>query len=168
VAKHEQNGKNAFFERAPARRTEMTRIAGLACAIAFLLLPVNSQNERFSKYQRVEAYEVRPGILMTPRYAADGQVCEVAIQKDHYFNGTIQYDSELPREVVIQIFDELAPPAERGPQTINDELARLSLYAGASVTSFLDYKNVALDVSRPASSPGDIVAVIQWKGRSCQ
>lgn len=146
----------------------MTRSTGFACAIAFLLLPVNSQNERFSKYQRVEAYEVRPGILMTPRYAADGQVCEVAIQKDHYFNGTIQYDSELPREVVIQIFDELAPPAERGPQTINDELARLSLYAGASVTSFLDYKNVALDVSRPASSRGDIVAVIQWKGRSCQ
>jgi hypothetical protein len=168
VAKHEQNGKNAFFERAPARRTEMTRIAGLACAIAFLLLPVNSQNERFSKYQRVEAYEVRPGILMMPRYATDGQICEAAIQKDLYFKGTIQYDSTLPPEIVIQIFDELAPPAERGPLTINDELARLSLYAGNSVTSFLDYKYVSLDVSRPTSSPGDIAAVIQWKGRSCQ
>jgi hypothetical protein len=146
----------------------MTRLTTLACAIAFLLVSVNSQNERFSKYRRVEAYEVRPGILMMPRYAADGQVCEIAIQKDHYSSGTIQYDATLPREVVIQIFDELAPPAERGPQTINDELARLSLYAGASVTWFLDYKNVSLDVSRPASSPGDIVAVIQWKGRSCQ
>ena len=146
----------------------MTRLTGLACAIAFLLLPVNSQNKRFSRYKRVEAYEVRPGILMMPRYAADGQVCEVAIQKDHYFNGMIQYDSTLPRGVVIQIFDELAPPAERGPLTINDELARLSLYAGNSVTSFLDYKNVSLDVSRPASSPDDIVAVIQWKDHSCQ
>ena len=146
----------------------MTRLTGLACAIAFLLLPVNSQNKRFSRYKRVEAYEVRPGILMMPRYAADGQVCEVAIQKDHYFNGMIQYDSTLPRRVVIQILDELAPPAERGPLTINDELARLSLYAGNSVTSFLDYKNVSLDVSRPTSSPDDIVAMIQWKGRSCQ
>ena len=146
----------------------MTRVTGLACAIAFVLLPVNSQNERFSRYKRVEAYEVRPGILMMPRYAADGQVCEVAIQKDHYFNGMIQYDSTLPPRVVIQILDELAPPAERGPLTINDELARLSLYAGNSVTSFLDYKNVSLDVSRPTSSPDDIVAMIQWKGRSCQ
>jgi hypothetical protein len=145
----------------------MTRLTWLACAIAFLILPPNSQNERFSRYKRVEAYEVRPGILMMPRYSADGKVCEVAIQKDHYSNGTIQYDSTLPRGIVVQIFDELAPPAERGPMTINDELARLSLYAGNSATSFLDYKNVSLDVSRPTSSPSDIVAVIQWKGRSC-
>jgi hypothetical protein len=146
----------------------MTRLTGLACAIAFLLFPGNSQSERFSKYKRVEAYEVRPGFLMMPRYAADGQLCEVAVQKEHYSNGTIQYDSTLPRETVIQIFDELAPPAERGPLTIKDELARLSLYAGNSVTSFLDYENVSLDVSRPTSSPDDIVAVILWKGRSCQ
>lgn len=146
----------------------MTRLTGLACAIAFLFLPVNFQNEQFSKYKRVEAYEVRPGILMMPRYAIDDQVCEVAIQKGYYVNGMIQYDSTLPRGIVIQIFDELAPAAERGPLTINDELGRLSLYAGNSVTSFLDYKNVSLDVSRATSSADDIVAVIQWKGRSCK
>jgi hypothetical protein len=146
----------------------MTRSTGFACAIAFLLLPVNSQNERFSKYQRVEAYEVRPGILMMPRYSANGQVCMVVVQKDHYVNEVALLDSTLPREVVTQIFDELVPPSERGPLGTNNEMARLSVYSGNSVTSRLDYKNVSFEISRQASSPGDIVAVIQWKGRSCQ
>ena len=146
----------------------MTRLTGLACAIAFLLLPVNSQNERFSKYKRVDAYEVRRGILIMPRYSANGQVCMIVAQKDHYVDDVAFLDSTLPREVVAQIFDELVPPSERGPLTTNDEMARLSLYAGNSVTSRLDYKNVSLEISRLASSPDDIVAVIQWKGRSCQ
>ena len=146
----------------------MTRLTSLACMIAFVLLPVNSQNERFSRYKRVEAYEVRPGILMMPRYSADGRVCMVVVQKDHYVNEVALLDSTLPRDVVTQIFDELVPPSERGPLSTNDEMARLSVYAGNSVTSLLDYKNASLEISREASSPGDTVAVIQWKGRSCQ
>jgi hypothetical protein len=146
----------------------MTKLTGLACLIAFLLLPANSQNERFSKYKRVEAYEVRPGILMMPTYAASGQVCRIVLQKEHYVDGVADLDSTLPREVVSQLFEELVPPTERGPLTTNKEFDRLSLYAGGSVTSFHDYENVSLDISRLASSPGDIVAVIQWKGRSCQ
>jgi hypothetical protein len=146
----------------------MSRSTGLACAIAFLLFPVNSHNEPFSKYKRVEAYEVRPGILMMPSYSANGQVCMVVLQKAHYVNGVTDLDSTLPREVVTQILDELAPPSERGPLTTDPEMARLSLYSGNSVTSLLDYKNVSFDISRLTSSPGDIVAVIQWKGRSCR
>jgi hypothetical protein len=146
----------------------MAKLTVLACAIAFLLFPANSQNERFSKYKRVEAYEVRPGILMMPRYSANGQICMAVVQKDHYVSGVAVLDSGLPREVVTQIFDELAPPSERGPLSMNDEMARLSFYGGNSVAWFLDYKNVSLDVSRLASSPDDIVAVIQWKNRSCQ
>jgi hypothetical protein len=146
----------------------MTRLTGLACAIAFLLFPVNSQNERFSKYKQVEAYEVRSGILIMPRYSANGQVCMVIVQKDHYVNGVAVLDSTLPREVVTQIFDELVPPSERGPLSTNNEMARLSVYSGNGVTSLLDYENVSFDISRQASSPGDIIAVIQWKGRSCQ
>lgn len=146
----------------------MTRLAGLACAIAFLLFPVNSQTERFSKYRRVEAYEVRPGILMMPRYSANGQVCMVVLQKDHYVSGVADLDSTLLRDAITQIFDELAPPSERGPLTVDPELARLSLYAGNAVTSLLDYKNVSFDISREASSPGDIIAVIYWKAHPCQ
>jgi hypothetical protein len=50
--------------------------------IAFILLPVakaqtDQHNSHFSNYKAVEAYEIRPGILMMPRYAKDGSVCEV-------------------------------------------------------------------------------------------
>lgn len=146
----------------------MIRLGGLICAIAFLLFPPNPQSERFSKYKRVEAYEMRPGILMMPRFSMDGQVCMVVLQKDHYVNGIMELDSTLPRELITEIFDELVPASERGPLTTNTEMARLSLYAGNSVTSVVDYKNVSFDVARQASSPSDIMAVIQWKGRSCQ
>lgn len=146
----------------------MAKLIGLTCAIALLLLPAKLHNERFSKYKRVEAYEVRPGILMMPRYAANGQVCMIVLQKEHYVKGAADLDSTLPRQVVAQIFDELVPPTERGPLTTNKEFDRLSVYAGNSVTSLHDYENVSFDISRLASSPGDIVATIQWKGRSCQ
>lgn len=144
------------------------RLIGLACAIAFLLFPAKPQNERFSKYKRVEAYEVRPGILMMPKYTADGQVCTVVVEKDHYVNGVAVLDSTMPREVVTQIFDELVLPSERGPLTTNKEFDRLSVYTGNSVTSLHDYENVSFDISLQASSPGDIIAVIQWKGRLCR
>jgi hypothetical protein len=43
----------------------MTRLAGLAFAIAFLLFPVNSQNEQFSKYRRVGGWASRQTELST-------------------------------------------------------------------------------------------------------
>jgi len=146
----------------------MTRLTALACSIAFLLSPGKPQSERFSKYKRVEAYEVRAGILMMPRYSANGQVCMVVVQKDHYVDGVAVLDSTLPREVVTQVFEELVPPSERGPLNTENEMARLSVHSGNGVTSQLDYKNISFDISRQASSPGDIIAVIQWKGRLCQ
>jgi len=146
----------------------MRKLIGLACAIALLLLPATPQNEEFSKYKRVEAYEVRTGVLMMPRYAANGQVCKIVLQKEHYVDGVVDLDSTLPREAVTQIFDELVPPSERGPLTTNKEFDRLSVYTGNSVTSLHDYENVSFDISRLSSSTGDIVAVIQWKGQTCQ
>jgi len=146
----------------------MVRFVGLICAIAFLLLPASPQSERFSSYRRVEAYEVRPGILMMPRFSVDGQVCMVVLQKDHYVHGIADLDSTLSRELVMQVFDELVPPSERGALSTNNEMARLSVYSGNGVTSLLDYKNVSLEIARQASSAGDIVAVIQWKDHSCQ
>jgi hypothetical protein len=146
----------------------MVKLVGIAYVVAFLLFASQVRNERFSKYKPVEAYEVRPGILMMPRYSANGKICTAVLQKIHFANGVVDLDSTLPRETVTQIFDELVPPNERGPLSTSDEMARLSLYAGNAVTSRLDYQNVSLEISRQASSHGDVVAVIDWKGRTCQ
>jgi hypothetical protein len=105
---------------------------------------------------------------MMPRYSVGGQVCEIVIQKEHYFNGIVHLDSTLPREVVTNIVDELVPANERGPLTTNNEWSRLSVHAGNTVTSFVDYENVSVDISHSPSTSGDIVAVITWKKRICQ
>jgi hypothetical protein len=148
----------------------MTKWIALACAMAFVFLPTNSQNERFSKYKRIEAYQIRPGIMIIPKYSTGGEVCLVAIQRNHFDDQeqVASLDSTVPREVLTQIFDELVPPDERGTLTLPDEFARLSVYGGGSATSLLDYKNVSFQISRLASTPGDVVAVIQWKGRLCK
>ena len=57
----------------------MTKLIGLACAIAFLFFLVKPQNDKFLKYKAIETYEIRPGILMMPRYSAGGHLCEIVI-----------------------------------------------------------------------------------------
>ena len=34
-----------------------------------------------AKYRQVTSYEQRPDVVMTPKYAADGQVCEMALAR---------------------------------------------------------------------------------------
>jgi hypothetical protein len=126
------------------------------------------QSGRFAKYRAVEAYEIRPGILMMPRFSADGQVCEIALQRDHYANGAFDLDSTLPREVVTQIFDELVPADQRGPLMTPKSFAGLSWYNGPTVTTGTYYKNVSIQIFGPTSPRNDIVALITWEGRTCQ
>lgn len=146
----------------------MLRLISLVCVVALLWPVAEPQHGRFSGHTPVEAYEIRPGILIMPKYTGAGQLCQVVIQRDHYTNGVVDLDSTLSREVVTQVFDELVPPAERGPFTTDKALEGLSLYGGGVVTTHFDYEHVLLDISRPASSPDYVVALVTWKGRDCQ
>ena len=146
----------------------MAKLIGFGCVVALLLPLAEPQGGRFSKYAPVKAYEITPGVFVMPKYSEIGQLCQAVIQKDHYTGGVADLDSALAPKVITQIFDQLAPSAERGAFTIDKELEGLSLYGGGGVTTFLDYKNVSLDMMRPASSPGYVVAVITWKNRGCQ
>jgi hypothetical protein len=145
----------------------MSKTIGFACTVMCLFLSVRPQNDKFLKYRAVESYEIRPGILMMPRYSEDGQVCEVAVERRHFSN----LDSTIPREMLTQIADELVPAGERGP--VNPNLGReyLSAYSGNGVTTFADYKNVSIHifgVASPIGFAGDIVAVIRWNNRRCR
>lgn len=145
----------------------MSKLIGFACTVMVLFVFAKPQTDRFSKYPAVEAYEIRPGVLMMPSYASDGQVCQIELEKRHYSNGTALLDSRLPHEVMMQIIDELVPPSERGPQTMNFGKEYMSAYSGNSVTTFAEYKNVSIDIYREASSAGDVVAMIRWKNEGC-
>src|ERR1700722_4808792 len=119
----------------------MSNSIGLACAFISLFVLINPQNERFAKYKPVEAYEIRPGVLMMPSYSGDGQVCEVGIQKRNYSPEIVRLDSSLSRKEIDEIFDELVPANERGPKS-NNILGRLSVVDGISSTETVDFENV--------------------------
>ena len=149
----------------------MSKIIGTVCTSLFLVVFAAPQKGGgFSKYRPIEVYEVRPGILMMPRYADDGQVCEMVVEKQHYSNNKAYLDSTIPREVITRITDELVPASERGAAITNAGKAYISAYTGNSVTSFADYENVSINVygkTSSASESGDIVAVVHWKNRKC-
>jgi hypothetical protein len=126
------------------------------------------ESGRFAKYRAVEAYEIRPGILMMPKYSADGQVCKISIQRDHYVNGVVDVDSTLSREVLTKIFEELVPADQRGPLTTPKEFAGLSLYGGNTVATGTYYKYVSIQIIGPTSPRNDVAALITWEGRTCQ
>jgi hypothetical protein len=93
---------------------DMSKLIGLALAAVLLLPSANPVREQFAKYKAVEAYEIRPGVLMMPRYSSDGQVCEIGLEKLHYSPEIIRLDSSLSREEVDQVLEELVPANERG------------------------------------------------------
>ena len=149
----------------------MSKLMTLSCSLAFLFLFIKSPDDRFIKYRSVEAYEVRPTILMMPSYTTDGQICRIELEKRHFKNETALLDSTMSHEVITQIFDELVPSGEKGPLIPNLGTDYLSLYGGNSVTTFAEYKNVSISIfgiASPIASAGDVVAVISWKNRKCQ
>jgi hypothetical protein len=80
-----------------------------ACVLLLLLLTASPQTTSMAKYKAVEAYEVRPGILMFPTYTEDGQVCEIGLERRHYSPEIIRLDPNLSREDIDAIVDELDP-----------------------------------------------------------
>jgi len=92
TACHEQMGVN-----------DMRKTTCLICVVVVLRLLAMAQNERLFKYRAVEAYEIRPGILMMPRYSDSHEVCEIVLQRDHYLNETAHLGkTTYPRTPVTQ------------------------------------------------------------------
>ena len=148
----------------------MLKLSILACVMALLFLPTGPQNGKFSKYKAVAAYEIRPGILMMPKYAEDGEVCEITLQTTNASSDTINLTPTLPRKTVLELVDELAPVDERGPRTMDFGRDYISQHTGESVTTFAEWENVAVNIYGRASAgcgKGDVIAEIRWKKRAC-
>ena len=151
----------------------MAKVLSAACVL-FLFLTASPQKNRMAKYKAVEAYEVRPGVLMFPSYSEEGQVCEIGLERRHYSPEMIRLDSTLARTDVDAIVDELAPASERGPKSQNP-LDDLMLVVGPGRTTFEQYENVTVQIesaviatSKKKSTVDDVAAVIIWKHRKCK
>jgi hypothetical protein len=153
----------------------MLKVIGLACMSMLLLFYASPQSSRFSGYKTVEAYEIRPGILMMPRYADDGQVCEIGLERRHYSPEKIRLDSSLSREEIDRIFEELVPTNERGPKKTAREGGDQILESGNSLVASSEYENVSIQIYSAVSSSkkheivaDDIAATLRWNNRKCR
>jgi hypothetical protein len=150
----------------------MSKLIGVVLPALLLAASMNPDRERFAKYKAVEAYEVRPGLLVLPTYSADGQVCAIGLEKLHYSAEMIRLDSNLSRSELDQIFEELVPDDERSPKLGRD----LITMSGRGVTTTIDFKNVSPQITGKELSSSaqrgvvedEIVAIIRWKLRQCQ
>ena len=152
----------------------MSKLIGSVAAL-LLLAAANPAREKFAKYKAVEAYEIRPGILMMPRYAADGQLCEVGLEKLHYSPEKIRLDSGLSPKEIEEIFAELAPSAERGPKPTGVFEQGMSTFSGRGMVSDEEYQNVSIQIYSALSLDGkaiasgdEVTARLSWKNRKCQ
>jgi hypothetical protein len=154
----------------------MSKLIG-SVAAAMLLLPMAyAGREKFAKYKAVEAYEIRPGILAMPRYSTDGQVCEIGLERLHYSPGEVRLDSSLSRKDIDEIFDELVPSEERGPQPKNPvEQVAGGFISGLAMVSDEEYQNVSIKIygelspgGEKAATVNEVAAALKWKNRKCE
>ena len=154
----------------------MSKLIASVVAAIILLPALNLGRERFAKYKAVEAYEIRPGILMMPRYSADGQVCEIGLEKLHYSPDMIRLDSSLSRKDIDQIFDELVPSGERGPKPTGLLDQGMTTFSGRGMVSDDEYQNVSIQIfgnlspadGKDGATVEEVTATLTWKKRNCQ
>jgi hypothetical protein len=74
----------------------MLKLVGLGLTVVLVLnAALTAQPQQFEKYRKVEAYEVRPGLLVMPRYASDDEVCEIGLERLLYSPELIRLDPAL-------------------------------------------------------------------------
>jgi len=155
------------------------KLPALLLAFAFLSISVTAQtaSDLASKYGSTHSsYEIRPGIFVTVKFVADGQVCEMYVEKRHLqSSGTIDVNETLmSQDEITPIIEELIPVNTRGKET---ERENISIWGGAMTTTD-NYENVSITyyrgVDRKRSGKWNIVVgsiaavVIRWKNRGCK
>lgn len=121
-------------------------------------------------YPVVISYEVRPGILMIPRYTADGQVCEMSFARQHMTRSGVCLDSRISDKLANDIVNELAPPAARGEELHEPpHPSGVVVTAGRTDITLYNYENLEVTFATLSGErPGVVAAVISWKNRTCK
>jgi hypothetical protein len=125
-----------------------------------------SASDLDTKYPRVVSYEIHPGILMTPKYAPDGQVCEMVLERRQMVGPDVVFGSSFSEKEVKKLVDELAPETERGKNMT--EFLNTTVDGGFLITEY-NYENVLIrvyGVTRPEPVRNTLIKII-WRKRSC-
>ena len=135
-----------------------------------------------ARYQTLRVYEVGPDILMTARFAVDGQVCEMALEPRRYQQkaNTIVSGATLSRDRLEGLIDELVPEAERGKRA-KDPLEGFTSISGHSTSTSFNYEKITVTLYGSIGDPivenglikgfargtGEEIAIITWRNRTC-
>jgi len=146
----------------------MMRLIASICLLALVASPFT---DRFRKYHTVEAYEIRPGVVIMPAYTASHDLCEISIEKRHYSNNSVDMDATMSKEQVLSLFDELVPKKERGGPTgrlpADTEVSELDL---GMLSTRIPYDNVTLTMYGKKDSSDRqkyVAAIISWNKFQC-
>jgi hypothetical protein len=141
----------------------MMKLVVSICLLVFVLGP---SSDRFQKYHAVEAYEIRPGVMVTPFYAASHDVCKVSIEKRHFSNNNVDMDASMTKEQILSLFDELVPKEERGgPSRRFPADTEISEADSGMLSTWIPYENVSLTMYGKKDRPDRqkyIAAIISW------
>lgn len=156
----------------------MRKLAFLVCFVMGIAVSSQCQSasELSAKYRALKAYEVRPGILMTPLFASDGQVCEMVVERHTITMSakiTIDFDSHLSQKTIQALIDELVPLSVRGkPLADFKHWVGSAVIDGPFVITKYEYENVIVEVDNivrgsSASAAGHTVMIVTWWNRPC-
>lgn len=126
----------------------------------------SSQDFR-SRYQLIQSYEIRPGVLATPKYGSNGTLCEVSVEKRHVQGDTVDLGATMPRKLMLNIANELAPDHERGQPTHQFGRFDYENVSGSSAVTIQDYAFLSIHIYRATSESGDTAMILQWKNAAC-
>lgn len=138
------------------------RLVLLATFLVLAAISASAQtaDELTAKYgSPVELFEVRSGILMSVKYTADRQVCEMTLDRRHTTDAGINLASSLSDELVRELIDELAPVVERGERKDKaygkDKYYLESTIGGNIIDTKYKYENVTIRVVGSFSPTGE-------------
>jgi hypothetical protein len=150
--------------------------------VLLLILAVTAWGQTSSdlstKCARFTAYKIGPDLLMTPKFAADGQVCEMAIEKRHNADNGIHYETFFSEGEVRNLGDSLVSEKERGRNLtppLNGEVM------GSDMTVEYTYEHLLVRAYGPARPQGNAatyangrqmdggysLVIITWPKRPC-
>ena len=129
-----------------------------------------TQGQLEEKYPKVNAYLVRPNILLTARYSADERVCEMALQPVRWTGDTVLL-FPLSEEETIRVVEEIVPESDRGKKLggLLGTDDKVSAFHGHSFTTPYTYEKITVNFAGTADKGGaNMVAVVTWRDRSCK
>lgn len=151
------------------KKTILCVIVGISLfALAVPTITAQTESQIEQHYPRLKTYAVRPDMSLTAKYASDGQVCEMVLESRHWDGEKALLISTL-QEDPISIVEEVVPLSERGSRK-KDELDKLSLVAGGSVSRSIHYEKMTVSVfgsSQGNDWAGIMVTIVKWRNRSC-